>query len=71
VTGEKKEGLVLNTSYLSKLVTSHLNMKTDKVTRPPAHRIAVSALSVGQLYSRISRDISPFAVLINFDTKES
>jgi hypothetical protein len=71
VTGEKKEGLVLDTYYLSKLVTSNLNMKTDEVTRPPAHKIAVNALSVGQLYIRINRDISPFAVLINFDTKES
>jgi hypothetical protein len=71
VTGEEKEALVLGTFYLSKLVTSHLNKKTDEVTRPPAHKIAVSALSVGQLYSRISRDVSAFAALTNFDTTES
>jgi len=70
VTGEM-EALVLSTFYLSKLVTSHLNIKTYEVTRPPARRIAVSALSVGQHYSRISRDISPFAALVNLDTKES
>jgi len=45
--------------------------KTGEVTWPPTHRIAVSALSVGQLYSRISRDISTFATLINFDTTDS
>ena len=71
MTGEKKEAVTLSTFYLLKLVTSHMNIKTDEVTTPPAHRIAVSALSVGQHYSRISRDVSPFAAHINFDTTES
>ena len=71
MTGEKKEALVLSIFYLSKLVTSHLNIKTDEVTIPHAHRTAVSALSVGELCSRVSKDISSFAALTNFDTTES